>query len=302
MDTFNQLPPVPLEIADAAEDGSLVLFIGAGISRLVGCPSWDGFASQVLEQLTPKAMNYHEQKLISAIPDPRKRLSLAKVIEDEAGDDQLVNYDEIFEIEARKSDVYDHINKYNCSFVTTNYDKLLNPDCRREVPEEDWRFYEASSILAETLDVKGNVIHLHGCINNPQEMIISTKDYLKHYSSDEITTFLKHLFSDKTVLFLGYGLEELEVLEHVLKNSEQQGAQQKRLFILQGFFNADYSLFEKLEKFYKNSFNAKLIGFPLDHENYSQQVAIIKNWGEKLTFNDLSIVDEAELMEAELDG
>jgi hypothetical protein len=67
MTTFNQSPPIPQEIIGAAQDSSLVLFIGAGISRLVGYPSWDGFARQVLEQLTPSTMNYHEKKLISSI-------------------------------------------------------------------------------------------------------------------------------------------------------------------------------------------------------------------------------------------
>jgi hypothetical protein len=301
MATFNQSPLVPQEIIDAAQDSSLVLFIGAGISRLVGCPSWDGFARQVLEQLTPGAMNYHEQKLISSIPDPRKQLSLCKIIEQDV-DNLKINYHKIFDIKPPDDNVYKHINQYSCSFVTTNYDKFIQPEYVKGKSEQEWRIYELSKLLAANLDVRGNVIHLHGCIDNPQDMVITTKDYLKHYSSGEVTTFLQHLFSKKTVLFLGYGLEELEVLEYILKSSDQQGGVQKRLFILQGFFNADYSLFEKLKKFYSESFNAGLIGFPLDYENYNQQVEIIKKWREQLTFGDLSLVYEAAAMEAELNG
>jgi hypothetical protein len=301
MDTFNQSPPVPQEIIDAAQDGSLVLFIGAGISTLVGCPSWDDFAWQVLEQLTPSAMNYHEQKLISSIPDPRKQLSLAKIIEDDAGRPK-VDYRKIFDKKLPEDNVYTHINQYSCSFITTNYDKFLQPEYVNGKAEQDWRFYERSDLLAAKLDVRGNVVHLHGCIDNPKNMVITTKDYLNHYSSGEVPRFLKHLFLNKTVLFLGYGLEELEILEYVLKSSDQQGLEQKRLFILQGFFNADYSLFEKLKKFYSESFNAQLIGFPLDYESYHQQVEIIKKWREQLTFGDPSLVDEAAAMEAELNG
>ncbi|HEY8034988.1 MAG TPA: SIR2 family protein [Methylobacter sp.] len=300
MDTFNQSPPVPPEIIDAAQDGSLVLFIGAGISRLVGCPSWDGFAWQVLEQLTPSAMNYHEQKLIRSIPDPRKQLSLAKIIENDAGHPK-VDYDKIFNQKLNDENIYKYINQYSCSFVTTNYDKFIQPECMAVKAEQDWRIYERSDFLAAKL-VKGNVVHLHGCIEKPQNMVITTKDYLTHYSSDEVSTFLKNLFLKKTVLFLGYGLEELEILEYVLKYSGQQELNQRSLFILQGFFNADYSLFKKLEKFYSDSFNAQLIGFPLDHENFHQQVEIIKKWREQLTFGSSSLIDEAAAMESELDG
>ncbi|TRW97201.1 SIR2 family protein [Candidatus Methylobacter oryzae] len=301
MDTFNQSPPVPPEIIDAAQDGSLVLFIGAGISRLVGCPSWDGFAWQVLEQLTPSAMNYHEQKLIRSIPDPRKQLSLAKIIENDAGQSK-VDYHEIFDKPLSEENVYKYINQYSCSFVTTNYDKFIKPEYVRGKAEQNWRFYERSDLLASKLDVRGNVVHLHGCIDNHKSMVVTTKDYLNHYSSNEVPKFLKHLFSKKTVLFLGYGMEELEILEYVLKSSDQQGQEQKRLFILQGSFNADYSLFEKLKKFYNESFNAELIGFSLDKKNYNQQVEIIKKWGEQLTFGDQSLIDEAAAMEDELNG
>jgi len=238
MSRFDPSPLVPQEIIDAAQDSSLVLFIGAGISRLVGCPSWDGFARQVLEQLTPDAMNYHERKLISSIPDPRKQLSLCKIIEKDAGHFK-VDYRKIFDIKPPDDNVYKHINQYSCSFVTTNYDKFIQPEYVNGKAEQDWRIYERSKILASNLDVRGNVIHLHGCIDNSQNMVITTKDYLIHYSSGEVPTFLKHLFSKKTVLFLGYGLEELEILEYVLKCSDQQGQAQKRLFILQGFFDAD---------------------------------------------------------------
>jgi len=301
MDTFNQSPPIPQEIVDAAQDGSLVLFIGAGISRLVGCPSWDGFAWQVLYQLTPNAMNYHEQKLISSIPDPRKQLSLAKIIEGDTGK-PIVDYHKIFDKKLPEDHIYKHINQYSCSFITTNYDKFIRPDYVTDKPEKDWRFYESSELLASNLDVRGNVVHLHGCIDNPKDMIITTKDYINHYSGGEVPKFLQHLFSNKTVLFLGYGMEELEILEHVLRNSDQLEQKQKRLFILQGFFNADYSLFDKLKKFYSGSFNATLIGFPLDHESYNQQISIVEKWREKLSFGDPSLLDEALAMEADLNG
>jgi hypothetical protein len=276
----------------------LVVFVGAGISRLVGCPSWDGFATAVLDQLVPEPIDYHERSLINAIPDPRKRLSLAKIIEEENG--AKVDYESIFRIKEPKSDIYKFVNSYQCTFVTTNYDLLLTPDISQSKKEEEWRFFDREQLHRDKLDDRGNVIHLHGCVKNPKKMIITTKDYLEHYASKEVQAFLEYLFKNKTVLFLGYGLEETEILEYILKYRGNEKKEDKRLFILQGFFNAEMSLYQKLTKYYEESFFAELIGFPKDYEEYEQQKRIIEKWAEKLSFSDLKAADEATAMLDEL--
>ena len=61
---------------------------------------------------------------------------------------------------------------------------------------------------------QGNVIHLHGSINNYAEAIITTVDYINHYNKDRgnrVAVFLEEMF-ENTVLFAGYGLE-YEILE-----------------------------------------------------------------------------------------
>ena len=71
------------------------------------------------------------------------------------------------------------------------------------------------------LDRNGNVVHIHGCVDDPDSMVITTRDYLDHYSTTEVQDFLRYLFEKKTVLFLGYGLEEIEVLEYILRRGGQ---------------------------------------------------------------------------------
>ncbi len=179
MTHFAESPELREELKNAAQSGRLVVFIGAGISRMVGCPSWDGFASKVLRQLTPKVIDYHERALINSITDPRKRLSIAKILEEENG--KRIDYKKIFLIKGARSEIYSYINHFSCTFVTTNYDKLIKPEISATKPEEDWRFYNRQDILRDKLDGPGNVIHLHGCVDDPESMIITTKDYLLHY-------------------------------------------------------------------------------------------------------------------------
>ena len=293
-------PKLPEEIKEAAMAGNLVLFIGAGISRMVGQPSWDGFADSVVNQLVEnEVIDHHEKSLINALPDSRKRLSIAKILDENNG--SKIDYKKIFKLDKAQSDIYDFINKYNCTFVTTNYDKLIKPQLSQANPEANWRSYKRKDLLNVKLDTKGAVIHLHGCVDDPSSMIVTTKDYLEHYISEEVPKFLNHLFSTKVVLFLGYGLEETEILEYVLKSSNQKDEAQKRLFILQGFFNAEEPLFNKLKDYYEQSFNAQLIIFPRDHEDYVQQRAIIKKWGDELEFKDLALADKLAALEADLD-
>jgi hypothetical protein len=297
------LPNVPKELVDAAKSRMLVLFIGAGISRLVGCPSWDGFASAVLEQLTesdPKVIDYHEKSLIDSIADPRKRLSIAQILVKKSN--VSIDYESIFKIDEPQSKIYQYINSLECTFVTTNYDKLIKPEISANRSEKEWRFYNRRYMSKNTFKFQGNVIHLHGCVDDPTSMVITTKDYLLHYMTKEISDFLKYLFGNKIVLFLGYGLEETEILEYILKSGKQLGKKEKRLFILQGFFKAEQSLSEKLEQYYKHTFNAELIPFQRDKKDYGQQTNIIEKWAKELTFKSLELYDELKLMEEELDG
>ena len=300
---FPNVPNVPKEIENAALSGELVVFIGAGISRLVKCPSWEGFADKILEQLVPETIDYYELSQLKSISDPKKKLSIARIF---AQDKKIeFNYRTIFAPEVKEPNIYSYLNKLNCAFITTNYDKFLIPQSRKFEPEERWRFYLKKDLLREKIDVNGNVIHLHGCIDDPESMIITTKDYLDHYSNLFIRDFLTYLFESKTVLFLGYGLEEIEVLEYILRRgnaTNKKVIQYTRRFLLQGFFHAEKTLFEMLKRYYLEAFDAEIISFPKDYKYYSQQEDILAKWAEKLAFRRMSLIDEVDALEDEING
>lgn len=301
--TFNPSPNVPPEIENAAQSGELVVFVGAGISRLIKCPSWDGFADRVLEQLVPAGIDYYELSQIKNIVDPKKRLSIAKIVAQKKK--IKIDYKSIFHVSQEPDNVYSSLNSFNSSFVTTNYDKYLSPASRKAVPEEEWRFFKRKQLLGVNLDRNGNVVHLHGSVDDPDNMVITTKDYLDHYSSNEVQDFLRYLFEKKTVLFLGYGLEEIEVLEYILRRGGVVGTMgdgRVRRYILQGFFNAEMTLHELLRDYYLESFNTELIGFPKDYKGYAHQIELLASWSKKLRFGGLALADEVAALEDEIRG
>ena len=300
--TFNPSPDVPSEVENAAQSGELVVFVGAGISRLINCPSWDVFADRVLQQLVPAGIDYHDLAQIRTIADPKKRLSIAKIVAQKKK--MTIDYVSIFRVALEADNVYTYLNSFNSSFVTTNYEKYLSPESRKADPEQEWRFYRREQLLRVNLDRNGNVVHIHGCVDEPDSMVITTRDYLDHYKSKEVQDFLRYLFEKKTILFLGYGLDEIDVLEYILRGggAGMRREQRTRRYMLQGFFNAEMGLYDLLHDYYLESFATELIGFPKDYKSYGHQVEVLAAWAKKLRFARMALADEVTAMEEEIRG
>lgn len=282
---LRELPELPDEIIQAALDGDLVLFVGAGTSRLLGLPSWEGMAHQQLEHLRTKGvLNYSELEQLGGL-EPKKQLSIAREI---ANENELeVDLTVGLTGHSEDNSIYKSINDIGCVCVTTNYDELLAP---RYTDTEDGsvtpasvnRIYRKNSFLVKHLDTPGTVIHLHGAVSDQATMIVTTKDYLEHYDDQFVKDFLGDLFTRKTVLFIGYGLEEAEILEHVLRRGGAADSQERKRFVLQGYYLGQNPLYVNLHSYYRKSFGVHVIGFVRDHKNYKQQEAILDDWAQRI--------------------
>ena len=87
--------------------------------------------------------------------------------------------------------IYQALNDIGCTCITTNYDVMLSPRFNESSDNSTTaspraRICEANKVYSHLLDDPGNVIHLHGCITKPETMIVTTKDYLKHYDNENI--------------------------------------------------------------------------------------------------------------------
>ena len=294
------IPELPDEIVQAAPNGNLVFFVGAGASMLLDLPSWSGMARQQLEGLREKgALNYSELHQLSSL-DPKTKLSIAKEIADE----NKLGLDLTAGLTGRPvgSSIYKLINDIGCVCVTTNYDTLLAPrhtgaKIGSVTPAAINRIYEKNKFLSRHLDTPGAVIHLHGAVTNQETMIVTTKDYLDHYDNEFVQEFLSALFEQKTVLFIGYGLDEAEILEHVLRQNGVQKSKERKRFILQGYFLNQKPLYEKLYNYYRNSFGIHVVGFVRDHKDYRQQEDILKEWGPRISVKPPSLATELEMMD-----
>lgn len=72
------VPAVPPGLREAAERSTLVPFVGAGASRLAGCPGWSEFADGALQCFVDQGKFTYSQVDQIRHLGPRLKLSLAR--------------------------------------------------------------------------------------------------------------------------------------------------------------------------------------------------------------------------------
>jgi SIR2-like domain len=322
------VPPIPAGLREAALIGRLKPFIGAGASRLAGCPGWAGFADGALHQLIAKGKFTYSQ--LDQIKDlnPRVKLSIATTIA--ADTNTAIDYDLVLHpghrIEhTRGRRLYNSLFALSNVFVTTNYDRWLDERIAEPVPGAApvaspsipspatpmHSIYSVNDFLPAVLTQSNTVVHLHGSVADPKSMILTTHDYIKRYANDHRTgdagvenralTFLEHLFGHYTVLFIGYGLEELEILEYVILKARRQAntaENEARHFLLQGFFSHEATLLRRMETYYLRECGIQLIPFLRDHKDHDQLLDVLEDFAQRMPASAPLVLGQQQLLEA----
>jgi hypothetical protein len=74
-------PSIPEALKEAAARRTLIPFVGAGASKLAGCPNWSEFAEGVLQALVDAGQITYAQVEQVRHLGPRTKLSIARAIE-----------------------------------------------------------------------------------------------------------------------------------------------------------------------------------------------------------------------------
>jgi len=199
------------------------------------------------------------------------------------------------------SPVYRDLYSIGAVFVTTNYDTWLDEEAGRtsptlgaieDGPEPEQQaigiqsrqpgqvFFRRADLTVEKLALPGSVIHLHGSLKDTGTMVLTTRKYLDHYGADTVRDFLDELFLRYTVLFVGYGLEEEEILSHIMRGGypEKVREKEKRHYRLFPTFSYQNALFDYLSRYYLNHCNVELVGFCTDKQGDSLLEKVVTEW------------------------
>lgn len=264
----------------ALERDKLVIFVGAGVSKNSGIPTWGQMVRQFAER----------------IGYPVERLSTTEYIRIPQyfyGMDTSEGHTEYYRIlrEVISPDACPNpLNELIAQIrpkhiVTTNYDKLMDQVAERyEIIREERDFLQANS--------NHYLIKMHGDVDNVENIVFKEDDYLQYSETHRLTeTFLKSLLIDHVFVFVGYSLNdynlntftswidyiarEMNVKEHMHKNyflSSSNHASKQYLHCYyenKGLQVVDlYNLPESLEQEIKNA--------PLKEELGKRAYAVLK--------------------------
>lgn len=320
------IPPIPELLKIKAKQGKLVLFIGAGASRLVGYPSWAELASKYLNALwehsrkaeTPdrKILNYYEYQQLSKL-EPRKLLSICYDLFEK--NKHIIARPKLKDI-CQKSDipgfakrVYEYLRDFNAIYVTTNYDDCLakavpaslaglkadkDKSVSCDVPQLTEIFVKEELLVSKLQ--QGHVLYLHGKAEEESEAIVTISDYLKHYQKDSYpAVLLEKLFAGNfSVLFVGYGLEEFEILEFIVSRSKTSPKEIFN-FMLYPACQQEQQLLRFFDAYYEK-LGIRIVPFSIDGAGHDQLEVVLREWSKEfklisrpqLYLDQLSIIDE----------
>lgn len=299
------MPPIPQELQQAAKEFNLVIFVGAGVSRLIGCLSWQELADAALRHLAGKGLiSFGDARQLASL-DAKKRITIASQISESAG--QRLEIEKFLLPEkSRDSKIYEYLNGIGCAYVTTNADPYMDQaplkaqaasgEAATQPPGEAKLVCWPSQFRVGLLRERGMVIHLHGSVAEPNSLIFTETQYLEHYINPRVTGFLQELFYHHTVLFIGYGLEEAEILEHILRKGSQDPTHGRHRFMLQGFYSHQQRIFDHLHTYYKSTFGVEIVPFDLDGLEYQQLEKIVEDWAGRLEVGQPLLADDLDFV------
>jgi len=297
------------QIIDAVSNNRLIIFAGAGISKLCGLPLWGELAHNLLLKCVQSKNSSFEYKDLELLEnretDSRKKITIAKNIMVKQSNGDPTNF--IKELENQlKVDLklLDETSKNNYemlpkilfdltnTIITTNADKVLD----KELNGDSGIIYKSDDFNSTKIGNGKNIFHIHGSINDFGTMVFSADQYLSRYSSGKYKSFLKRVFSNNnyTILIVGYSLSELELLDFfVNSNKKEIHKSVGKTFLLEGYYSYESSLVDENIDYYK-ILGIDLVPYSKDKNGFQELVNVLDKIKKKVceesekTINDLS--------------
>lgn len=267
-------------IIDAIENGNLIIFIGAGVSALYGYPTWDGLAKKLLDKCESEDKITKSQKavLMSDSFDSMQRVTIAcdKLGDNTNGLKHVVDIlsEEVVDKDKKKklNEISRYLASYNCPIITTNADLSL----------DNTKEFKNRLILPSFINWNENynylsLIHLHGSIAEPENMIFTSQGYAKAYRVKDKEfgeKLYKLLKNEKTILFIGYGMQEFMLIQYFISDVSK-GVPNR--FLLKGYLEKD-KLAEEFDREYYKSLGIELISYSTEKKGYDALISVLKKW------------------------
>lgn len=186
-------------IQEAANNGKLVLFIGAGVSKNSGVPMW----SELIEQM--------KRELPESVQNEKDDLKLAQLYKDSRGEKEYLEM--VMNTLCHNKIIPNPIHKELLALnpvhiITTNYDDLIEQEIRNE--------YKQFAIVRSDKDIPkmmypNALIKMHGDYTFGN-IVLAENDYYNYHKTFALTrAFVQSLFASKLVVFVGFSFADINL-------------------------------------------------------------------------------------------
>jgi hypothetical protein len=218
--------------------GRALLWAGAGFSRYADYPMGAGVVEALYKELTPAQQQELAEELDQEKPECPKTMPLPKFAQyfiDLNGGNR--NYlieilDRIFSAQPSKKHVHEQLARmaYFDHIVTTNYDPLF------EIVYQPHQLHvvRQANQIPQIGNKKVTLFKIHGQPSVPESVIISEDDYNAFWNraDDIVWTYLKGLMSNRTIVFIGYAVEDPNILTILDKIVDKLGRLMKPAYVV----------------------------------------------------------------------
>lgn len=284
--TIEKIPPLPEKIKNAVDNNELVIFFGAGASRILGCQGWIQLAHNLVDACfnsvnnnDERLLSFQEKESLKSDTDQKKVISICYNILKSHNKSEVFYHTLKSSLLADKSkleslNIYTQIHNFNAVIVTTNIDNHLS-----DIYTNNRVIYNVEDLVGSFSNTK--LYQLHGNLEaDPEDIVIKVTDYFNRYSKPKFQNFLKRLFREKTILFIGYGLSEFEVLDYLLLKSKPLIAQSKH-YLLHPYYSYEVNTYGN-DRLYFKDLGIEIIPYAIDENGYEQLFKVLQNWNNRL--------------------
>ena len=138
--------------------------------------------------------------------------------------------------------------------------------------------YHLNDLSTSDLQQNKILLHLHGSIEKEKEMIVSTQDYISLYTNSRNQKMLSLFFKKQVVVIIGYGMDELEILDFIMRSTTTDNTQ---FFLFMPIYSYQKIIVSYMERHYQD-IGVELIPYEIDKKGYKEIETILKKFGEVL--------------------
>lgn len=271
-------------------DKGMCLFLGAGVSKLAGYKLWDELGKEMTKRFwNKKRIEYSDMDALNKLSHNEPITVMDFLYSKDQTLFEII-LKEIFEEDNRNEDnrIYKSLRNFarieNTVFIQTNIDKGLQTNLG--ITDSDIQINPHLSFPPKLLN------YLHGRIDKTNSWVFTTKQCDRNYLDDKnsIMKFLTEILETYNVLFIGYGLRDIEI-QIALRKARLNGRIRKH-YLLEDFHMNKATYIRIRATNLKVNFNIQLIPYVIESKGFEVLVNVINQLFNVLSYERIRSSDD----------